>query len=293
MRRGAVHGFAEPAADVAAHDEAVYDQIDVVAAVAIEFGRLFDVDDLAIHPHSQVAVLLKLLEQLVILPLALLHEGCQHVNAAALGQRRDATGDLVASLGSDLGAALHAMGRAAASEQDAEIVVHLRDRPHGGAGVCATRFLRDGDRRGQTGDLIDVRLFHLPQKLARVGRQGGDISPLALGIERVEGHRRLARPAHPREADEPVFGQLDIHVLEVVDACAPDEDVAGFHLRIEGERAATRERGRRLGVAGKAEFLNVLRREDRSKTETRAIDRRGGPRYYGCGRSSQRINELR
>jgi hypothetical protein len=36
---------------------------------------------------------------------------------------------------------------------------------------------------------IDVRLGELLQKLARVGRQGLDVAPLALGVDRVEGER--------------------------------------------------------------------------------------------------------
>ncbi len=55
-------------------------------------------------------------------------------------------------------------------------------------------FLFDGNGRGQALDVIDVRLLHYRQELARVGRQRFDIAALALGIDRVEGQRRLAGP---------------------------------------------------------------------------------------------------
>ena len=88
-----------------------------------------------------------------------------------------------------------------------------------------------GDRNGgrQAGDLVDVRLFELAHELAGVRGEGGDIAALALGVEGIEGHRRLARAGDAGKADELVFGEFEMDVLEVVDAGAADDDVVGFH----------------------------------------------------------------
>ena len=43
-----------------------------------------------------------------------------------------------------------------------------------------------------------------------------DVPPLPLGIDGVEGQRRLARPAQSRDHDEPVARDRHIDVLTVV-----------------------------------------------------------------------------
>ncbi len=52
--------------------------------------------------------------------------------------------------------------------------------------------------RGDSRDQVGVGFVELCQELARVGREGLDVAPLALGVERVEGQRALARAAHAR-----------------------------------------------------------------------------------------------
>ena len=49
------------------------------------------------------------------------------------------------------------------------------------------------NRRRQALDQVDVGLFHELQKLPRVRRERLDVAALALGVERVEGERALAR----------------------------------------------------------------------------------------------------
>ena len=46
-------------------------------------------------------------------------------------------------------------------------------------------------------DEVDVRLVHLPQKLARVRRQRFDIPALALGEQRIERNEDLPEPDRP------------------------------------------------------------------------------------------------
>ena len=87
-------------------------------------------------------------------------------------------------------------------EQQAQVVVDLGDRADRRARVARRRLLVDRDRRREALDGVDVGLLHLPEELARVRREGLDVAALALGVERVEGERRLARAGQPGDADE-------------------------------------------------------------------------------------------
>src|SRR5439155_18070490 len=78
-------------------------------------------------------------------------------------------------------------------------------------------------------DLVDLGLGHLPQELARVAREALDVPPLALGVQRVEGERALARARDAGEADERAAREGQGDVAEVVLAGAADDDVRAGH----------------------------------------------------------------
>jgi len=54
------------------------------------------------------------------------------------------------------------------------------------------------------------------EKLTSIGREGLDITPLPLGIERVEGERAFPRAARPGDDDQLVPGEVDVDPLQVV-----------------------------------------------------------------------------
>ncbi len=85
------------------------------------------------------------------------------------------------------------MRNADSCEQQAQVVVDLRDGAHGGAWISAGGFLVNRDRGRQPVDAVNVRLFGLPQELPGVGRQGLDVSPLPLRVDRVKSKRRFSR----------------------------------------------------------------------------------------------------
>jgi hypothetical protein len=64
----------------------------------------------------------------------------------------------------------------------------------------------------------------LAQELPGVRRERLDVAALALGVDRVESKRRLARPREPGDDDQPVARQGQVDVLEVVLARALDDD---------------------------------------------------------------------
>ncbi len=71
---------------------------------------------------------------------------------------------------------------------------------------------------------IDVGLLHPLEELPGVGRQRLDVAALAFGVDRVEGERRLARPAHAGDDDEPAVRQRQVDVLQVVRARAANDE---------------------------------------------------------------------
>ena len=83
---------------------------------------------------------------------------------------------------------------------------------------------------------VAVGLLHLLEELPGVGRERLDVAPLPLGVERVEGERRLARAGEAGDDDEPLARDVDVDVLEIVLAGAADDDAAR-HGRLPAELA--------------------------------------------------------
>jgi hypothetical protein len=111
-----------------------------------------------------------------------------------------------------------AVRRAGAREQQPQVVVDLGDGADGGARVVAGGLLLDRDRGRQALDQVDVGLVHQLQELPRIGRQALDVAALALGIQGVEGERRLARARQAGDHHQLVARQVEVDVLEVVRA---------------------------------------------------------------------------
>jgi hypothetical protein len=78
--------------------------------------------------------------------------------------------------------------------------------------------------------MVDIRLLHLAEELARVGGERLHIAPLSLGVDGVEGKRRLAAPGETRQNDQAVTRQAEIDVLEVVLSRPSDVDGVVWHL---------------------------------------------------------------
>ena len=179
---------------------------------------------LAVDAHAHEALRAQLLEQLGLLALAPDDERREDHQARVLGQRQHVVDHLRHGLRRERDAVVGAVRRADAREQQAQVVVDLGDRADGRARVVAGRLLLDRDRRRQALDQVDVGLFHELQELARVGRERLDVAALALGVERVEGERGLARARQAGDHHQPVARQVEVDVLEVVRARAADAD---------------------------------------------------------------------
>src|SRR5207244_3579300 len=89
--------------------------------------------------------------------------------------------------------------------------------------------LLDGDGRRQPLDEVHVRFLQLVEELAGVGGEALDIFALALGEERVEGERRLARAAEAGNHHQFVTRNLEREVFEIVLPRPADADKIFAH----------------------------------------------------------------
>ena len=113
-------------------------------------------------------------------------------------------------------AAIPAVKTGGAREKEFQVVVQLGHGAHGRTRRAHGIGLVDGNRRGNPVDTVGRRFVHAVQELPRIGRKGLDVAPLPLGVDRVEGQRRLARTAHAGHDNHFAEGQLEVDALQVV-----------------------------------------------------------------------------
>ena len=97
------------------------------------------------------------------------------------------------------------VGLADAGVEEFQKLVYFGAGAHGGAWVVRVHLLFDGDGGREAGDAFHVGLVEAAHELPRVGTQALHIAALSLGVERVEGQRRLARPRQARDDHQFVF----------------------------------------------------------------------------------------
>ena len=83
-------------------------------------------------------------------------------------------------------AAATAVQLRAARIQQLQVVVELGHRADRRARGAYRIGLVDGDGGRDAFDAIHLRPVHAVQELARVGREGLDVAPLAFGVQRIE-----------------------------------------------------------------------------------------------------------
>ena len=176
---------------------------------------------------------------LLELALAAADDRRQHVDALVVRREHHQVDDALERLRGDLAAAVVAVRHADVGEEQPQVVVDLGDGADRRARVRAGGLLLDGDGRRQAVDQVDVRLLHLLEELAGVGRQRLDVAPLPLGVDGVEGERRLAGARQAGDDDQLVAREVDVDVLEVVDARAAHRNPVVRHGVLSGVHGET------------------------------------------------------
>src|SRR6056297_1017908 len=98
------------------------------------------------------------------------------------------------------------------------------------------------DRRRDPLDRVAIGLVQPIEELTRVRRKTLDIAPLALRVERIEGQRRLSASRQPTDHDELATGNVDVDVLQIVDATTANRDGPVVQLRSVGAEVETDDR---------------------------------------------------
>ena len=177
------------------HFDAVDDDLYVVGLIAIHHHTEFNLAHHAVDAHAGEACLADMFEQLAVMALTAAYGGCQYVDAFAIKLLKDQVGDLLFGVAHHALACVVGVSLADAGVEQTQEVVDLRDGAHGGARVLVHAFLLDADDGTQARDLVDVGTLHVADELSRIGREALHVATLPLGIDGVEGQRRLAAPA--------------------------------------------------------------------------------------------------
>ena len=125
------------------------------------------------------------------------HHRREQIQPRAFGQRQHAVDHLRDGLALDRQSGRGRVGHTDPRPQQAHVVVDLGDGADRRARIRRGGLLLDRDRGREAVDLVDIRLLHHLEELARIGRQALDIAPLALRIDGVERERGLAEPDSP------------------------------------------------------------------------------------------------
>ena len=165
-----------------------------------------------------------------------------HLVGAGAGGQLHGKGDDQARIACGLGALLqlginavcrvvaHRLGglpvkqRPGAGKQELEVVVQLRHRAHGGAGIAHRVGLVDGNRWRHPLHLVHGGLVHAIEKLPRIGAEGFHIAPLPLGIQGVEHQTGFARATGAGDHRQLPGADVHIQILQIVLARAVDAD---------------------------------------------------------------------
>ncbi len=121
---------------------------------------------------------------------------------------------------------------------------HRADRRSGGADG---RGAVHRDRREDALDPLRPGPVEPLEELPGVGGEGLRVAPVALGVEHVEGERRLARPGHAGHRGDRADRHADAHALQVVLAGLLDLDEAAGHPPTIAGMRPPGKRGRRAG----------------------------------------------
>ena len=224
LQRG-LEAVGEARLDAFADDDAVDDDLDVVLVFLVERGGVLDGVEFAVDADALEARLLPLGELLPVLALAAADDGGEEVVAAAFGQRHHAVDHLADLLRLDRKAGGGRIGNADARPEQAHIIVDFGDGGDGRARVAAGGLLLDRDGGREAVDMLDVRLLHHLEELARVGGQTLDVAALAFGVDGVEGEARLARAAEAGDDRQALARDVDVDALEIMFARAATMEI--------------------------------------------------------------------
>ncbi len=148
--------------------------------------RIREVTHFTINTGADIPLACQVLQRLGVLALTLFDDRREQHQALAFRLRQHVVHHLADGLRIQRHVVIRAARLTYAGKQQTQVVVDLGNGPDGRAWVVRGRLLLNGDRGRQTFDVIDIRLFHQRQELARIGGERFNVATLTFGIEGVE-----------------------------------------------------------------------------------------------------------
>ena len=217
-------GIGQTLADTVLDHQTIHHHFDGVLLLLGELDVIGQLPHLTVDQRTCVTIATQQFEQILEFALAAAHDRRENLETRAFRILQQRVHHLLRCLRAYQGAAFRTMRNAGAGEQQSQIIIDLGDCADRRTRIAVRGLLVDRNRGAQPLDEVDVRLVHLPQKLARVRRQRFDIPALALGEQRIERQRGFARTRQAGEHHHAVARKLQVHVLEIVLASALDGD---------------------------------------------------------------------
>ncbi len=169
----------EPQPQVGAHHEPVDDDLDRVLELLVELGHALLEDVLlAVDLDAREALPRQVLEDVLVLALAVAHDRRVDREARPVLELQHLVDDRVEALPRDRLAADRAVRPPDPRVEEAQVVVDLGHGADRRARVSRGRLLVDRDRRAEAVDVVDVRLLHHLEELARVRGERLDVAAL-------------------------------------------------------------------------------------------------------------------
>ena len=214
-----LHRISKALLNPLAHRQTVNNHRQAVLAPLIQLDILIQSAHLAVYIHAHIACTPHLVEHAHMLALASAHQRSHNHEASTRIQLQHTVDNLLHALLLDKLAALRTMRLTCTRKQQTQIIVNLRHRAHCRTRIAARRLLVDRNRRTQAFNIIHIRLIHLPQKLACIGRQRLHITALAFSVNRVEGQAALAAARKAGDDHHFITRYLYRDILQVVLTC--------------------------------------------------------------------------
>ena len=147
-----------------------------------------------IHLDPLKPLLTQLKKLFAILAFAVTYYWCQQISPCIGRHRHHPVDHVLNLLGLNRLARCRTVRGSGTGKQQPQIIIYFSDSPNRRARIFTGGLLLNRNRRTETANVIDVRLFHHIQKLARISRERFHIAPLPFGIDGVKRQRGFSRP---------------------------------------------------------------------------------------------------
>ena len=187
------HGIVQAGGIKSAADETVHHRFDGVPfGLGKRLEIIFQRKDLTVNAGADEAIPPDLFDYIPVFPFLAVDIRRQDHHCRSVRQLHQLFTDRLRTLRLKDFAAFRTVGRSGVGIEQTQVVVDLCHCRHRGPGIGTGCALFNGNGRGKSLNMIDFRLAHAVQKLARIGRKTFHIPALTFRIKSVKCKRRLS-----------------------------------------------------------------------------------------------------